>query len=128
MTYQTYGSTHGDGPGPALMGADTLIGNDVHNLQDDTLGDIKEIMLDTNNGKIAYVVMSCGGFLGIGEKLFAIPWQALSLDTENKCFLLNADKAKLENAPGFDKDHWPDMANPTWQKSVDSYYGINTFQ
>ena len=69
------------GPGPRLMGADTLIGNDVYNTRDEDLGDIKEIMLDTQSGRVAYAVLSYGGFLGMGEKLFAVPWSALRLDT-----------------------------------------------
>lgn len=88
------------GPGPRLMGADTLIGNDVYNTQNEDLGDIKEIMLDTASGKVAYAVLSFGGFLGMGEKLFAVPWAALRLDTVNKRFVLDADKDRLKNAPG----------------------------
>ena len=90
-TYGMYSSNNGDGPGPQLMGADTLIGNDVYNQNDEDLGDIKEIMLDTNTGKVSYAVLSYGGFLGMGEKLFAVPWEALKLDTENKRFVLNVD-------------------------------------
>lgn len=113
----------GSGPGPRLMGADTLIGNDVYNRADEDLGDIKEIMLDMASGKVAYAVLSFGSFLGLGEKLFAVPWKALTLDTVNKRFVLDIDKSRLENAPGFDKDDWPDMADETWAKNVHSYYG-----
>lgn len=102
------------GPGPQLMGANTLIGNDVYNQADEDLGDIKEIMLDMESGKIAYAVLSYGGILGMGEKLFAVPWGALTLDTKNKRFILNVEKDKLENAPGFDKDDWPDSPHPSW--------------
>ncbi|HYG31471.1 MAG TPA: PRC-barrel domain-containing protein, partial [Methylophilaceae bacterium] len=81
-TYGMYKSYDDDsGPGPRLMGADTLIGNDVANHKDEDLGDIKEIMLDVPNGRIAYAVLSFGGFLGMGNKLFAVPWEALKLDT-----------------------------------------------
>lgn len=111
------------GPGPQLMGADTLIGNDVYNRADEDLGDIKEIMLDVASGTISYAVLSFGSFLGFGEKLFAVPWSALTLDTVNKRFILDIDKQRLENAPGFDKDNWPDMADETWAKNVHSYYG-----
>ena len=117
----TYGINNGPntndddvGPGPRLMGANTLIGNDVYNLAEEDLGDIKEIMLDMVSGKIAYAVLSYGGLLGMGEKLFAVPWGALTLDTENKRFILNVEKDKLENAAGFDKDDWPDVADPAW--------------
>ena len=129
MSYQDndtlgmYNSNNGDGPGPQLMGADTLIGNDVYSQNNEDLGDIKEIMLDTASGKICYAVLSYGGFLGMGEKLFAVPWQALTLDTENERFVLNVDSAKLKSAPGFDKDNWPNMADETWANSIHSYYG-----
>src|SRR5664279_5519617 len=77
-TYGMYkGNLHG-GPGPRLMGAGTLIGNDVYNHKDEDVGDIKEIMLDTQSGKVIYAVLSFGGFLGMGEKLFAVPWNALT--------------------------------------------------
>jgi sporulation protein YlmC with PRC-barrel domain len=124
--YKNYGK-EGSGPGPRLMGADTLIGEDVYNQKDEDLGDIKEIMLDMNNGKIAYAVLSFGGFMGMGDKLFAVPWNALTLDTENKRFILNVDKERLESAPGFDKDDWPDMADPTWQNTIHSYYGTKSY-
>ena len=86
-TYGMYSSNNGDGPGPQLMGANTLIGNDVYSQNDEDLGDIKEIMLDTVSGKVCYAVLSYGGFLGMGEKLFAVPWQALTLDTDNERFV-----------------------------------------
>ncbi|SFN97239.1 PRC-barrel domain-containing protein [Nitrosospira briensis] len=124
---ETYKSYDEKGPGPRLMGADTLIGEDVYNHKDEDLGDIKEIMLDMNNGKIAYAVLSFGGFMGIANKLFAVPWNALKLDTGNKRFILNVDKERLESAPGFDKDNWPDMADPTWQSTIHSYYGTKSY-
>lgn len=127
--YKSYDKSYSgnEGPGPRLMGADTLIGEDVYNQKDEDLGDIKEIMLDMNNGKIAYAVLSFGGFLGMGDKLFAVPWSALKLDTENKRFILNVDKKRLDSAPGFDKDNWPDMADPSWQNTINSYYGTKSY-
>ncbi len=110
------------GPGPHLMGADTLIGNDVVNKQSESLGDIKEIMLDMRTGRVSYAVLSFGGFLTMGEKLFAVPWEALTLDTVNKCFVLDVEEERLENAPGFDKDMWPNMADATWQKGINDFY------
>jgi len=111
------------GPGPRLMTASTLEGNQVVNLQGETLGEVKEIMLDVPRGRIAYAVMSSGGFLGLGDKLFAIPFSALTLDTDRKCFILDAPREKIENAPGFDKDRWPDGADMSWQRDVHSHYG-----
>lgn len=121
--YASEKPSHDGGPGPRLMGAETLLGNDVYNKQDEDLGDVKEIMLDVHNGKVSYAVLSYGGVLGFGEKLFAVPWDALKLDTLNKRFVLDINKERLADAPGFDKDHWPDMADQTWQGEVHSYYG-----
>ena len=121
-TYGMYKDTQ-KGPGPALMGADTLLGNDVYNLDDEKLGTIKEFMIDMGTGRIAYAVLSYGGFLGMGDRLFAVPWQALKLDTANHRFTLNVAKEALKDAPGFDKDHWPSMADPTWATGVYKFYG-----
>ncbi len=124
--------THGmykrrdEGAGPELMGADTLIGNDVFNHKEERLGDIKEIMLDMSDGSVAYAVLSFGGFLGMADKLFAVPWSALILDTRNKRFLLNVEKDRLKDAPGFDKDDWPNMRDEVWANKVRSYYGTAT--
>lgn len=111
------------GPGPHLMGADTLIGNEVVNHDDENVGEIKEIMLEVQTGRVSYAVLSFGGFLGMGEKLFAVPWSALKLDTENKRFVLNVDRERLSEAPGFDKGKWPNMADPAWSSTIHSYYG-----
>ena len=115
------------GPGPHLMGADTLLGNDVYNHKDEDLGDIKEIMLDMPTGRVSYAVLSFGGFLGLGEKFFAVPWNALTLDTVNKRFVLNVEKESLKDAPGFDKDRWPNMADQTWVKEIHTYYGTKPY-
>ena len=115
------------GPGPRLMGADTLLGNDVYNHKDEDIGDIKEIMLDVPSGRVSYAVLSFGGFLGMGEKLFAVPWSALTLDTEHHRFVLNVEKESLKDAPGFDKDHWPNMADQHWVKEIHSYYGTKPY-
>jgi sporulation protein YlmC with PRC-barrel domain len=126
-TYGIYkGETH-QGPGPRLMGAETLVGNDVFNRKGEDLGDIKEIMLDMASGNVHYAVLSYGGFLGMADKLFAVPWNALRLDTENKRFELNVEKDRLESAPGFDKDAWPDMADKSWVDEIHSYYGTKPY-
>lgn len=116
------GGERGDGPGPYVMAADTLEGDDVFNRQGENLGEIKSIMIDVPTGRVAYAVLSCGGFLGMGDKLFAIPWKTLTLDADKKCFVVNLDKERLKNAPGFDKDHWPSMEDQRWATEVHSYY------
>ena len=120
--YGMYAADSG-GPGPALMGADTLLGNDVYNKDGEDLGDIKEFMIDMRSGRVVYAVLSFGGVLGLGDKLFAVPWSALVLDTVNKRFTLDVLKTALEKAPGFDKDKWPSMADKTWASGVHEFYG-----
>ena len=113
------------GPGPEIMSAGTLVGNGVCNRNDEDLGDIKEIMLDMRSGKVSYAVLSFGGFLGVGDKLFAVPWDALTMDTERKRFVLNVEKDRLKDAPGFDKGKWPNMSDPAWAKKIHAYYGTD---
>jgi sporulation protein YlmC with PRC-barrel domain len=110
-----------------VLSASTLIGDTVRNTQGEALGNLEEIMLDIHTGRVAYAVLSFGGFLGFGSKLFAIPWQALSVDTENKEIILGISKHKLENAPGFDKDNWPSSFNRDWVTEVHTYYGYDPY-
>ncbi|MFC0399413.1 PRC-barrel domain-containing protein [Paraburkholderia rhizosphaerae] len=121
------GASTADGPGPNVMAAATLDGNKVLCADGDTAGKVKDIMLDVRTGRIAYVVMSSGGFLGIGDKLFAIPWSVLTLDTDRECFVLNVDSQRVKDAPGFDQDHWPSMADRGWATSVHDYYGSEPY-
>lgn len=120
MTYETQDS---NSPAPKLLSATSLMSDDVFNMKEEKLGDIKDLMLDTHTGNVCYAVLSFGGFLGMGEKLFAVPWRAMTLDTVNKRFILNIEADRLENAPGFDKDNWPDMADAIWAQSIHTYYG-----
>ncbi len=115
------------GPSPKLMSAGSLTGDDVYNHKDEKIGDLKEIMLNMHTGRVSYAVLSFGGFLGMGEKLFAVPWQALSLDAPNKRLILDIDKSRLETAPGFNKDDWPDMANSEWELGIHNYYGTKPY-
>ena len=125
--YGIYKTPESRGPGPFLMGAETLIGNEVYNNKEEHLGEIREIMLDTATGSVAYAVLSYGGVLGLGDKLFAVPWNALTLDTVHKRFLLDVDKDSLAKAPGFDKDAWPSMGDRNWGGSVHEYYGTTPY-
>jgi len=117
------GMANVSGPGPEIMAADTLEGDAVVNLQGEELGTIHDIMLDVPHGRVAYAVLASGGVLGMGAKLHAIPWSALTLDAQRKCFVLDVPKDRIESAPGFDKDHWPSMADQRWASEVHQYYG-----
>jgi uncharacterized protein YrrD len=109
------------------MAADTLEGDAVVNTEGEDLGKIRDIMLDVRTGRVAYVVLASGGFLGVGNKLFAVPWSALTLDADRKCFVLDVQKERLETAPGFDKDHWPTMADPAWASQVHTFYNARPY-
>ena len=89
----------------------TVIGSKVVNAQNEDLGKIEDLVLDAGAGRIAYAVLSFGGFLGMGDKYFAIPWNAFHFNLKENRAVLNVDKKLLENAPGFDKDNWPNMAD-----------------
>jgi sporulation protein YlmC with PRC-barrel domain len=110
-------------PTRRVLSAGTLAGDRVRNRAGEDLGKIEEIMIDLESGRVAYAVLSFGGFLGIGDKLFAVPWESLELNAAEHEFILDVDKQTLENAPGFDKDNWPDMADQTWGAQLHAHYG-----
>lgn len=107
---------------PSFLSASTLTGDAVVNPQGDSLGNLKDIMLDTSTGKITYAVLSFGGVFGLGDKLFAVPWSALRINGEEKNLVLNVAKERLKDAPGFNKDHWPNFADPAFGRTLNDYY------
>jgi sporulation protein YlmC with PRC-barrel domain len=111
-----------------VVPASKIIGESVVNRQNEDLGKIHEIVIDAKEGRMAYAVLSFGGFMGMGNKLFALPWKALQFaETENK-LVLNVDKEKLKAAPGFDKDaKWPNFADRTWGGTIYKYYGYDPY-
>ena len=109
------------------LSAGTLMGDTVRNRQGEDLGKLTEIMLDVDRGKIAYGVLEAGSILGMGGKLFAIPFQAFSVDRDNHQLVLNVDKDVIKNAEGFDKNNWPDTANEQWGKNTHKHYGFDPY-
>ncbi|MBI1259534.1 MAG: PRC-barrel domain containing protein [Chloroflexi bacterium] len=107
---------------PLALSTSTLMGDKVLNFQNEEIGKLEEIMIDIHTGRIAYAVISFGGLLGIGNKLFAVPWSALRVDTDRECVVMDADKERLKNAPGFDKNDWPETPNGEWYHEVYKYY------
>lgn len=107
----------GGGPGPEIMAAATLDGNKVVSSDGEHVGKISDIMLDVRSGRVAYAVLSKGGFLGMGNTLHAIPWGALTLDTAEKCFRVDIAAQRIKDDRGLDKDHWPSKADQTWARS-----------
>lgn len=98
----------------------------VRNDAGDKIGTIEDMVISPD-GRVAYVALGFGGFLGMGEKLFAVPWNVLRFhradNANNENFVvLNTNKDELKNMPGFDKNHWPDFADPNFTKEIDQYY------
>jgi sporulation protein YlmC with PRC-barrel domain len=112
---------------PNVLSTTVVIGDSVVNRTGENLGKIEELMLDLETGRVAYAVLSFGGFLGMGEKLFAIPFEALKLDATREHFTLDVTKDKLKNAPGFDKNHPPQASDRTWGAEVYKFYGYKPY-
>ena len=107
--------------------ASSIIGTKVVDPKAESLGDIKEIVIDPSTGRVAYVVVSFGGFLSMGEKLFAIPFSSFEYNLANNEYVLHVPKERLENAPGFDPEHWPSMSDEKWNRDVYKYYGRSPY-
>jgi sporulation protein YlmC with PRC-barrel domain len=114
---------------PHVLPATTLIGRKVLNPAGEQLGNLKDLVIDLEEGHIAYAVLSFGGFIGMGDKLFAIPWEALVLNAKDHTFILDVEKEVLKEAPGFDKDHWPNDAQyeAGWLLDLYEYYGYSPY-
>ncbi len=93
-----------------VLKASDLIGMNVQGTDGNKLGNIKDLVIDPEEGGVEYAVLEFGGFAGIGDKYFAVPWEALQLDQTNKKLSLDVHKKDLKNAPGFDKNNWPDLS------------------
>lgn len=114
-------------PGPQLMAADALLGNDVIGDDGEKLGELSHIMIDLASGRTAYGILSVGGVLGMGDKLIAVPWGALRPDPDNEALGLSVTKEELEQAEGLEKDDWSSMTDPQWVEEVHEYYGVEPY-
>lgn len=111
----------------APVKASNIIGTSVVDPKDESLGDIKEIVIDPSSGRVAYAVVSFGGFLSLGEKLFAIPFSSFKFHVDGNKYVLDVSKDRLKEAPGFDADNWPSMAEEQWNRDVYAYYERTPF-
>lgn len=113
--------------GPHGYRVDQVRGLPVRNLQGEELGEVEDVVIDLSTGKVRYAAMSFGGFLGVGDKLFAVPWMATYLKYEDgePFMVVDATKEKLEKATGFNKDSWPDFGSEKFSKELDTLYGVN---
>jgi sporulation protein YlmC with PRC-barrel domain len=104
------------------LSASTLIGDAIVNPAGEKLGDLKDIVLDTARGEIVYAVLASGGVLGVGEKLFAVPWSALRIEGDSGRLVLDASPDRLKSADGFDRDHWPSAPDRGFVERGRTYY------
>lgn len=115
---------------PRVLSAEKIIGNQVVNAKGEQLGTIKDLVIDLDDAQIAYAVLSFGGFMGLGDKLFAIPLEALIFDAQTETAVLDVTREVLKNAPGFDKDRWPASAQyeAGWLLDMYEYYGYSPYR
>lgn len=104
-----------------------MIGTSVTNPRGDNLGNIKEVVVDPRTGRVAYAVVSFGGFLGMGEKLFAIPYSAFQYNVTRNEYVLDCTPERLKTAPGFDADNWPRMSDERWNREVYEHFGRSPY-
>ena len=113
---------------PRLLSSTSITGTNVVNNLRENVGDIKDVMINLHDGTVDYVVLSVGGFLGLGDKLFAVPLEAFDIDTTNERFVLDVDKERLKNAPCFDKDNWPATSDTQFRDRMYNHYGVKRGQ
>jgi hypothetical protein len=104
--------------------ASEMMGATVVNRARDRLGEIRELVVEPMAGRIVYAVLACGGFLGLGEKLLAVPFAAFALNITHGDYVLDVALDRLTAAPGFDPGHWPSMADESWHRQVHSFYDV----
>ena len=121
------GGHKGEGSSGELMEASALMREPVINAIGESLGQVRDIVIDVADGRIVYAVLEFASFLGLADKLYAVPWLALTLDADNRCFILNVDKRRLKDAPAFDKDRWPTLGGSEWTVQVDTFYSTEPF-
>ena len=109
------------------LAASSLVHDKVVNLAGQDIGRIEELMIDVVAGRVAYAVLSFGGFLGIGNKLFALPWSAITIEEAKKRFVVNVTKELLDQIPGFDKEHWPDLGDLEYAASIYRPWGATPY-
>lgn len=108
-----------------LISADKVEGTAVYNTKGEDLGHVSEIMIDKISGEVAYAVLKYGSVMGIGGKLFALPWNILKYNTRFGGYVVDIPEDRLKSAPSFDQNNPPDMADASWTKQIHDYYGTS---
>lgn len=111
----------------SLIPAEKVIGTNVYNTAGDSLGEINDVMIDKQSGRIAYAVMSFGGFLGIGDRYHPLPWSTLKYDTRQGGYVVGLTKEQLEKAPTYSSDEAPSWGDRTYEQHIHDYYRTNPY-
>ena len=111
-----------------LIASDKVEGTPVYNGSGERLGEVYNFMVDKRSGRVAYAVMSFGGFLGIGQKYHPIPWQVLTYDTDLGGYVVDLDKETLKGAPSFARDEAPDWGSRDWETHIHDYYRVPLYE
>lgn len=128
-TYEVDNRTGANQEGPDAnrplerLTATSIIGDKVESMSGEDLGSIDNLMVNVRTGRVEYAVIEYGSFLGIGGKLFAIPFEELRVLPGKQVFTVDRDKDYLRMSPGFDKTHWPDTNDHSYYTDVDTYWG-----
>lgn len=105
-----------------LLPCDVSVGEIVVNRADEALGELAHLVFDMASGRIAYVVLARGGVLGLGEKLHAIPWSAVTRDAQRQCLVVDIERERIDRAPVFDRSRWPALSDPSWRHAIEAFY------
>jgi sporulation protein YlmC with PRC-barrel domain len=109
-------------PAPRLLAISALKGSRVGNFAGEDLGKVDDLVIDIASGRLGYVIVAQGGFLGIGDKLFAVPWELFTVRAADHEFLLDVEREMLLDAPSFERSHWPDMSDDAWASAIHSHF------
>ena len=114
-------------PSGNLIGANQVQGTTVYNTSSEKLGSVADVMIDKESGRIAYAVLSFGGFLGIGDRYYPLPWEKLRYDTELGGYIVDVDRETLEGAPSYSDDAAASWNDDAWGRNVYAYYGVHPY-
>ena len=107
---------------PGQLRAEEIIGSDIRNFENEDLGEIEDLLIETKEGKTSYAIVSHGGFLGLGDKQIAIPLQNLKVTEDKDVFVINASEEQIEEAPSFERGAFETTADESWRKKNEAYF------
>ena len=111
----------------ALIGSDKVEGTNVYRSNGEKVGQIERVMIDKISGKVAYAVMSFGGFMGIGEDYYPLPWSLLTYNTQLEGYEVNISEQQLRGAPKYSKHESWDWSDRARERKVYDYYGVSPY-